>query len=109
MIFRRCRHVVTENVRAQRAADALEAGDQAGFGALMVQSHESPRDDYEVSCAELDLLVETALGIDGVLGARMTGGGFGGCTISLVRQDDVERFSAILAENMSIRPASLRR
>jgi galactokinase len=98
VIFRRCRHVVTESARAQRAADALEAGDQAGFGALMVQSHESARDDYEVSCAELDLLVETALGIDGVLGARMTGGGFGGCMISLVRQDDVERFSAILAE-----------
>jgi galactokinase len=98
VIFRRCRHVVTENARAQRAADVLEAGDQAGFGALMVQSHESLRDDYEVSCAELDLLVETALGIDGVLGARMTGGGFGGCAISLVRQDAVERFSAILAE-----------
>ena len=98
VIFRRCRHVVTENARAERAADALEAGNQAGFGALMVQSHESLRDDYEVSCAELDLLVETALGIDGVLGARMTGGGFGGCAISLVRQDAVERFSAILAE-----------
>lgn len=97
VVFRRCRHVVTENARVLRAADLLADGDAAGFGALMVQSHESLRDDYEVSCGELDLLVETALGIPGVLGARLTGGGFGGCTINLVRADAVGRFSKILA------------
>jgi galactokinase len=96
VVYRRCRHVVTENARVLAAVDALEAGDEEVFGELMVRSHESLRDDYEVSCTELDLLVETALGIDGVLGARLTGGGFGGCTINLVREGAVERFSAIL-------------
>ncbi|MGD0219688.1 MAG: galactokinase [Acidimicrobiales bacterium] len=97
VVYRRCRHVVTENARVLAAVDALEASDEEAFGELMVRSHESLRDDYEVSCSELDLLVETALGIDGVLGARLTGGGFGGCTINLVREGAVERFSAILA------------
>ncbi|MGD0742499.1 MAG: galactokinase [Acidimicrobiales bacterium] len=97
VIFRRCRHVVTENARVTQAADVLAAGDEKAFGELMVRSHESLRDDYQVSCAELDLLVNTALGIDGVLGARLTGGGFGGCTINLVRHDATERFSEILA------------
>ena len=97
VVFRRCRHVVTENARVLRAAEVLEAGDETGFGELMVQSHESLRDDYEVSCAELDLLVETALGIPGVLGARLTGGGFGGCTINLVRKHNVGPFSEILS------------
>jgi galactokinase len=97
VVYRRCRHVVTENARVLRAADALKAGDEERFGALMVQSHESLRDDYEASCGELDLLVDTALTIDGVLGARMTGGGFGGCTINLVRDDAVDRFSETIA------------
>ena len=97
IVYRRCRHVVTENARVLCAADVLEAGDEERFGALMVESHRSLRDDYEASCTELDLLVDTALTIDGVLGARMTGGGFGGCTINLVRDGAVDRFSETIA------------
>jgi galactokinase len=83
-LARRCRHVVTENERTLRAAEALAAGDLAAFGALMAASHRSLRDDYEVSCLELDALVDAAAAQPGVLGARMTGGGFGGCTVNLV-------------------------
>jgi galactokinase len=85
-IRRRCRHVVTENERTLRAADALQRGDLAEMGQLMNRSHESLRDDFEVSCRELDLLTEIAWGCAGVLGARMTGGGFGGSTVDLVRR-----------------------
>ena len=92
LTFRRCRHIVTENDRVLRAAAALEAGDVAAFGELMNESHRSMRDDYEISCPELDVLVELAWRVDGVLGSRMTGGGFGGSTVSLVRADAVERF-----------------
>jgi galactokinase len=97
LIYRRCRHVVTENDRVIAAARALEAADLAGFGALMRASHRSLRDDYEVSCDELDLMVRLAESIDGVYGARMTGGGFGGCTVNLVRTDRVQPFGAQLA------------
>jgi galactokinase len=97
LIYRRCRHVVTENDRVIAAARALEAADLAGFGALMRESHRSLRDDYEVSCDELDLMVRLAEPIDGVYGARMTGGGFGGCTVNLVRTDRVQQFSSRLA------------
>jgi galactokinase len=83
-VFRRCRHVVTENDRVRRAAEALKRGDQRTYGALMVQSHHSMRDDYEISTREIDALVEAALACDGVYGARLTGGGFGGCTVALV-------------------------
>jgi galactokinase len=86
-VYRRCRHVITENARVLQGADALTQGDLEVFGALMVQSHESLREDYEVTTIELDALVNAALACDGVYGARMTGGGFGGCTIALV--DDV--------------------
>lgn len=82
-IKRRCRHVVSENARTLAAADAFRAKDLATAGRLMSESHQSLRDDYEVSCAELDFLVETAETVDGVYGARMTGGGFGGCTVNL--------------------------
>jgi len=92
VVYRRCRHVVSEDNRVGEAAQALERGDVAEFGRLMAQSHRSLRDDYEVSCAELDLMVELAGKVDGVLGARMTGGGFGGCTINLVAGDRVEDF-----------------
>ncbi len=92
VVYRRCRHVITENVRVLSAGDALRSGDLAHFGRLMNESHRSLRDDYEVSCQELDLLVEIASACDGVYGSRMTGGGFGGCTISLVPSDGVERF-----------------
>jgi galactokinase len=90
--LRRCRHVVTENVRVQVAAHAAQAGDMKRFGELMYESHQSLRDDYEVSCKELDIMVEIAKGIEGVYGARMTGGGFGGCTVNLVRAEVVNEF-----------------
>ena len=98
LTFRRCRHVVTENDRVVRAAAALEAGNVTEFGRLMNQSHRSLRDDYEVSCHELDLLVEIACGLEGVLGSRMTGGGFGGCTVSMVRAAAVDRVTTALAK-----------
>lgn len=94
VIGRRARHVVSENDRVLQAVHALEAGDSIRFGELMRSSHRSLRDDYEVSCAELDLMVSIADDIDGVFGARMTGGGFGGCTVNWVRQDAVEAFVA---------------
>jgi galactokinase len=93
LVLRRCRHVVTENDRVQRAAAALEAGQVGEVGRLMNASHVSMRDDYEISCREIDLLVTFAGQVDGVLGARMTGGGFGGCTINLVRVEAVDRFA----------------
>jgi galactokinase len=96
--FRRCRHIVTENARTLQAAEALERGDVDEFGRLMVRSHASMRDDYEISCAELDIMVEAALSQKGVHGSRMTGGGFGGCTISLVDAPAVEDFKANVAE-----------
>ena len=91
-VRRRVRHVVTENARTLAAAEALRAGDTAEMGRLMYLSHESLRDDYEVSCAELDVLVGSASRVKGVWGARMTGGGFGGCTVNLVRRDALEDF-----------------
>ena len=94
---RRARHVVTESGRVLRAADALRAGRLEDFGAAMYASHESLRDDYEVSCRELDVMVELARGASGVYGSRMTGGGFGGCTISLVREETVEVLKARLS------------
>ncbi len=93
-IYRRCRHVITENKRTTEAATALADGDFARFGHLMQESHESLRHDYEVSCRELDLCVEIASQTKGVLGARMTGGGFGGCTINLVARAQVDEFES---------------
>jgi len=93
----RVRHVVTEIDRVTRCVTALRAGDVAKVGRLFVASHTSLRDDYEVSCRELDLAVDTALAHD-AFGARMTGGGFGGSAIALVRSDDVERVSAAVTE-----------
>jgi galactokinase len=97
-VRRRCRHVVTENDRTLRAAAALGQGDCRQLGQLMRQSHESLRDDYEVSCRELDLIVEIASLQNGVTGARMTGGGFGGCTINIVRGDKVAEFTRAVGE-----------
>jgi galactokinase len=88
-VRRRCTHVITENTRVLEAAAALEAGDPNRTGALMDASHDSLRDLYEVSSPELDRLVEIARATDGVLGSRMTGAGFGGCTVTLVRRDAV--------------------
>jgi galactokinase len=84
-VYHRARHVITENQRCEDAARALESGDYSTFGQLMTQSHNSLRDDYAVSCTELDELVALANQVDGVYGSRMTGGGFGGCTVTLVR------------------------
>jgi galactokinase len=97
-IVKRCRHVVSENERVVEAAHALDRGDAAAFGQLMAESHRSLRDDYEVSCAELDLMVELASKVKGVFGARMTGGGFGGCTINLVQTKQIEEFKQTVAE-----------
>lgn len=95
--YRRCRHVITENARVLEACDALEANDPAGFGALMNASHVSMRDDYEITCSEVDQLVEIAQKQDGVYGSRMTGGGFGGCTVSLVKAEAVNSFISTVA------------
>lgn len=89
---RRARHAVTENQRTIQAVSALQQGDLEQFGQLMNASHRSLRDDYEVTGNELDTLVETAWKQPGVLGSRMTGAGFGGCTISLVREECVDDF-----------------
>jgi galactokinase len=91
-IRRRCRHVITENERTLAATRALSSGDAPELGRLFTASHRSLRDDYQVSCRELDLLVESAGSVAGVLGARMTGGGFGGCTVNLVRREALEAF-----------------
>jgi galactokinase len=98
VIYRRCRHVITENARVLAAAEALEIGDLVRFGQLMAESHVSLRDDYEVSSWELDLMVEFAQKIEGVYGARMTGGGFGGCTVNLVAEQHIEEVRRRVAE-----------
>jgi galactokinase len=98
VVYRRCRHVISENQRVLAAAESLKSGDLQQFGRLMYESHRSLRDDYEVSCRELDLLVEIASACDGVYGARMTGGGFGGCTIALVRADVVEKVQSTITD-----------
>lgn len=96
-VYSRCHHVVTENGRVQSAVAAFESGDLRGLGRLMSDSHRSLRDDYEVSSKELDLLVELATAQPGVVGARMTGGGFGGCTINLVKSSALEAFKKNVA------------
>lgn len=89
---RRAKHAVYENRRTIRAVEALRSGDIELFGRLMNESHLSQRDDYEVSCKEIDLLVELAWEVPGVIGSRITGGGFGGCTVSIVKRDAVDTF-----------------
>ncbi|MBS1829780.1 MAG: galactokinase [Acidobacteria bacterium] len=91
-IRRRARHVIGEIARTEQAGMALEAGDYGRFGELMYASHESLKTDYEVSCEELDKLVEAARTVEGVYGSRMTGAGFGGCTISLMEESAVPGF-----------------
>jgi galactokinase len=98
VIYRRCRHVVTEDERTLKAAKAFESGELGPLGRWMAESHESLREDYEVSCRELDVLVDIAGKQRGVLGARMTGGGFGGCTINLVAQEAVDVFCEVMAK-----------
>lgn len=100
-IVRRCRHVISENQRVLAAAEALSAADLHRFGRLMSESHDSLRDDFAVSCDELDLMVRLAAEIDGVYGARMTGGGFGGCTVNLLRADAVSEFTSLIRQRYS--------
>ena len=100
-VRRRCRHVIAENERTLAAASALESGAIDEMGSLMNASHQSLRDDYEVSCRELDLMVGAARSVSGVTGARMTGGGFGGCTVNLVRRESLDKFRTIVTRAYS--------
>jgi galactokinase len=102
-VIARCRHVITENARVQLAVEAFHNGDSAALGPLMRESHRSLRDDYEVSSKELDLMVEIASAQRGLIGARMTGGGFGGCTINLVEAAAVADFKRKVAAEYSSR------
>ena len=90
--YRRCKHIITENDRVQRARFALQAGDLKSFGELMYEAHISFRDDFAASCPEIDKLVEIAATLAGCFGARITGGGFGGCTVNIVAADQAESF-----------------
>jgi len=90
--FARCRHIITENLRVSAAGEALLQGDMIRFGELMVAAHQSMRDDFAASCWEVDTLVDIAMAQTGCLGARITGGGFGGCTVNIVRADDALGF-----------------
>ena len=96
--FKRARHVVGEVARTAAAVEALKRGEIAYFGELMTASHVSLRDDYEVTGPELDALAEAAWQVEGVLGSRMTGGGFGGCTVSLVKDEAIEQFKAFVGK-----------
>lgn len=98
-IIRRARHVISENQRVLDAVKALKSNDLISFGKLMNASHDSLRDDYEVTGIELDTLVEEARKISGVLGSRMTGAGFGGCTVSLVNENSIDEFISEVGKN----------
>lgn len=91
-LYRRTRHVATEEARVTAAVNALKRGDLEALGRLMYESHHSLGQDFQVSCPEMDLLVELAGKVEGVLGARLTGAGFGGCTVNLVRKEALEAF-----------------
>lgn len=108
-IYKRCRHVVEENERVLDAARCLRTGNLSGVGDLMRESHCSLRDLYEVSCPELDIMVEAAEGLAGYYGGRMTGGGFGGCTVNLVETTEAEVFADRISERyqtaVGIKPA----
>jgi galactokinase len=97
-IFKRCKHVVTENRRVQEGAQYLIDGEVSHFGDLMRKSHSSLRDLFEVSCRELDVMAEIAESLEGYCGGRMTGGGFGGCTVNLVKTSAAEKFATQIAE-----------
>jgi galactokinase len=98
VIYRRCLHVVQEDDRVVETVRRLRAGDLKTVGKLMADSHASLRDLYEVSCAELDAMVEAAQGLRGFIGGRMTGGGFGGCTVNLVEEKHTAEFAGKIAE-----------
>lgn len=103
VVYRRCRHVISENERVETAAKALLANDLTALRPLMAASHSSLRNDYEVSCEELDLMVEIANSKPGVFGSRMTGGGFGGCTINVVEAAAANDFKATVAKEYEAR------
>jgi galactokinase len=96
--FKRCRHILSDNARALAARDVMIAGDSARFGELLLAAHASQRDDFACSCDEIDFLVDTAATLDGCFGARMTGGGFGGCTVNLVKDENAEHFAEELRQ-----------
>lgn len=95
---KRCKHVLYENRRVLNAVNALGKNDILEFGRLMNESHESLKSDYEVSCFELDIMVDIARSINGVIGARMTGGGFGGCTVNIVKKDVIDKFVRVVSK-----------
>ena len=109
-VFSRAKHVVSEIARTTQAAEAMKANDWAQLGELMYASHNSLRDDFEVSCKELDILVDLASKTDGVIGSRMTGGGFGGCTVTLVEADKADAAAKAIGEayekETGIKPSS---
>lgn len=96
--IKKAKHAVYENQRTIKAVNALKANDMALFGRLMNESHVSLRDDYDVSCPEIDVLVDAAWKVPGVLGSRITGGGFGGCTVSIVKDEAIETFKSEVTE-----------
>jgi galactokinase len=102
LIYRRCRHIVTENARVLEAERALNAGDFGACGRAMNASHVSMRDDFEITCPEVDTLAGLAQNVRGVYGSRMTGGGFGGCTVSLIEESAIDRASQILTDGYRI-------
>jgi galactokinase len=103
LLGRRCRHVVSENARTLAAARYLQSGELTRFGELMKASHASLRDDYEVSCPELDEAVAAASSEPGVYGSRLTGGGFGGCTVTVLEQSALDRVTSAVAERLRTR------
>jgi galactokinase len=102
LIYRRCRHIVTENARVLEAERALGSGDFVACGQAMNASHLSMRDDFEITCPEVDMLAGLAQNVKGVYGSRMTGGGFGGCTISLLEEWAVDKASQMLTDGYRI-------
>ncbi len=101
-IYKRCLHVVSENTRVEEGARYLSNGDVSRFGYLMRESHRSLRDLFEVSCRELDVMAEIAESLEGYCGGRMTGGGFGGCTVNLVKTADAQKFAAEIAQRYQV-------
>ncbi|MGV8079644.1 MAG: galactokinase [Syntrophales bacterium] len=97
LVYRRCRYVVEENLRVLEVCEALERNDLQAVGTLMNATHRGLRDEYEVSCAEIDVLAEAAMEVPGILGSRIMGGGFGGCTINLVEETSLDRFREAMA------------
>jgi len=102
LIYRRCRHIVTENARVLEAERALGSGDFVACGRAMNASHISMRDDFEITCPEVDMLAGLAQTVKGVYGSRMTGGGFGGCTISLIEASAIDKAAQILTDGYRI-------